>query len=89
MTWAEFLIRSFAYQRTERKAWFKVREVAWAALIGSHFNPKKLPKTKEQFIPLNPKATNKRNEQIKARIKQAQNEYYNKLELLNNGKARG
>tara|TARA_R110000796_G_scaffold101576_1_gene210243 strand:+ start:236 stop:466 length:231 start_codon:yes stop_codon:yes gene_type:complete len=52
MTWAEFLIRQHAYHRIEKNEWYKIREIAYASLIGSHIDPKKLPKSKEKFIPL-------------------------------------
>lgn len=53
MTWAEFQIRLFAYNRMQKNEWFKIREIAWASLVGSHQDPKKLPKSKEAFMPLN------------------------------------
>ena len=52
MTWAEFQIRLFAYNRIQKREWYKVRELAWISLIGSHQDPKKLPKSKEKFMPL-------------------------------------
>jgi hypothetical protein len=52
MTWAEFLIRQHAYNRIDKNEWYKVREIAYASLIGSHSDPKKLPNSKEKFIPL-------------------------------------
>tara|TARA_R110000851_G_scaffold268704_1_gene421442 strand:+ start:736 stop:978 length:243 start_codon:yes stop_codon:yes gene_type:complete len=52
MTWAEFLIRQHAYHRIEKNEWYKVREIAYSSLIGSHIDPKKLPKSKDKFIPL-------------------------------------
>jgi hypothetical protein len=82
MTYAEFCIRLYAYQRIERLDWFKVREIAWSSLIGSHMNPKKLPRSKEQFIPLKPRAGEKRQEKIAARIKQARAEYFEQLKRI-------
>ena len=52
MTWAEFQIRLFAYNRIQKMEWLKLRELAWASLIGSHYDPKKLPKSKDSFMPL-------------------------------------
>jgi hypothetical protein len=52
MTLAEFNIRLFSYKRLERNKSILVREIAWAATIGSHLDPKKLPKTKEKFMPI-------------------------------------
>lgn len=52
MTWAEFQIRLFAYNRMEKKQWFKIRELAWSATIAPHLNPKKMPKSKDAFMRL-------------------------------------
>ena len=52
MTFAEFQIRLFAYKRIQLKEWEKVRQIAWSATIGSHQDPKKLPKTIEKFMSL-------------------------------------
>ena len=52
MTWAEFRIRLFAYKRQEKERNYWSREIAYNALIGSHVNPKKLPKSREKFISL-------------------------------------
>ncbi len=49
MTWAEFQIRLFAYNRMEKNSWYKIRELAWCSTIAPHLNPKNLPKTKVQF----------------------------------------
>ena len=68
----------------EKNEWYKVREIAYSALIGSHLDPKKLPKTKEKFMPLDGKKglTDK---QVAA-IKAAQEQY--KKDLEKNGNKR-
>ena len=81
MTWAEFLIRQHAYHRIEKNKWYKVREMAYASLIGSHIDPKKLPKSKDKFIPLDEDNNNKSSNTIDAMreaILKAQEEYNNK-----------
>ena len=52
MSWREFLLRQTGYNRTEINDWRKFREVAYNALIGSHIDPKKLPKSIDNFLPL-------------------------------------
>lgn len=59
MTWAEFQIRLFAYNRMEKKHWLKIREIAWSATIAPHLNHKKIPKSKEAFMPLESTNTSK------------------------------
>ena len=80
MTWAEFLIRQHAYHRMEKNEWYKVREMAYASLIGSHIDPKKLPKSKEKFIPLDSESGNVKTISDEARnaILKAQQEYNKK-----------
>lgn len=52
MSFAEFQIRLFAWSRCQEREWEKVRILAWYSLIGSHQNPKKLPKSISQFMNL-------------------------------------
>lgn len=52
MSFAEFQIRLFAWKRTEERSWEKVRFSAWCALTGFHQDPKKMPKSLTQFLPL-------------------------------------
>jgi len=59
MTFAEFQIRLFAYKRMQLREWEKVRQIAWSATIGSHQDPKKLPKTIDKFMDLGHKKQNK------------------------------
>jgi hypothetical protein len=80
MSWREFQLRLMGYKRHELNEWAKVREVAYCSLMGSHANPKKLPKTKEQFMPLDidkpnkPKVAQWRKEQFLEAYKKWQNE---------------
>ena len=81
MTWAEFLIRQHAYHRIEKNEWYKVREMAYASLIGSHIDPKKLPKSKDKFIPLDEDNNNKSSNTVDAMreaILKSQKEYNNR-----------
>lgn len=52
MTYAEFVIRSFSYHKSQQEDWAKFRKVAYMALLGSHYDHKKIPKTEKQFFPL-------------------------------------
>lgn len=60
MSWREFLLRQIGYNREQKNEWFKVREIAYSALTGAHIDPKKLPKSKEDFIPLDGRRKNKK-----------------------------
>lgn len=78
MTFAEFQIRLFAYKRIQLREWEKVRQIAWSATIGSHQDPKKLPKTIDKFMDLGNKKVSKgvSNEQ-KANFLKVYKEYLN------------
>lgn len=84
MTWAEFQIRAFAYRRMQEKKELLAREGAWASLIGSHYNPKKLPKSKDKFWRIGVKER-KVDDRMKEAIRRAQEEYFKKKKELENG----
>jgi hypothetical protein len=75
MTWAEFLIRQHAYRRIQKNDWYKVREIAYSSLIGSHIDPKKLPKSKDKFIPLDDEKDNTLNPKQMMQILKATKQY--------------
>lgn len=85
MSWAEFQIRAYAYNRMQEREDLRFREVAWASLIGAHVNPKKLPKTKQSFwqIGINKSSLT---EGMKVRMKQAQEQYYKDVKEAKNGR---
>ncbi len=50
MTWSEFRIRLFAYNRQDKKELYRLRELAWITFIAPYQDPKKLKgMTKERF----------------------------------------
>jgi len=73
-TWADFCIKAYAYNRMEKDDWYKVREVAYASLIGGGVvSSKKM--SKEKFMPLGDKVKEEVNkDQVNAFMK-AQMEY--------------
>ena len=84
MTWAEFQIRLYSFKRVEERKDIRAREIAWNALLAPHYNPKKLPKTKERFWQIGEKTTSI-NDAMKAKIKEAQDEYFKEKQQLENG----
>lgn len=79
MTFAEFQIRLFAYERMQLRDWKKFREVAYNALIAPYQDYKKLPKTIDKFMDLSGgKAINKGvSEEQKERFLEAYKNYLN------------
>jgi hypothetical protein len=77
MSWREFQLRSIGFQRKEKNDWIKVREIAYNCLIGSHLDPKKLPKTKERYMPLDNKEHPKISEKQKNMFINAFKNYLN------------
>lgn len=49
MTWAEFQLRLFSYNRQCEREDRNFREVAFNAMWSFNADPKKLPKTKEKY----------------------------------------
>ncbi len=83
MTFAEFQIRLFAYKRIQLREWEKVRMIAWSAFIGSHQDPKTMPKTIDSFMNLGDNSNkSKVSEAQKERFLNAMSEY---LKQANNG----
>ncbi len=83
MTWAEFCIRQFAYRRMDRYSWIKVREIAYQALVGSHMNPKKLPRSKDKFMPLDDKKEKQLTEKQLEAMRKAQEVYRQEVNKRN------
>lgn len=86
MTFAEFQIRLFAYKRMQLRDWEKVRQIAWSAYIGSHQDPKKMPKTIDKFMNLggDNKQKSRVSDEQKERFMSAMAEY---LKQVKNGKS--
>ena len=82
MTWAEFQIRAFAYRRMQENKELLAREIAWNALLAPHYNPKKLPKSKDKFWQIG-KKEKVSDDRMKEAIKKAQDEYFKKKKELN------
>lgn len=84
MSFAEFQIRLFAYKRMQLRDWEKVRQIAWSAFIGSHQDPKKMPKSIDKFMSLegSNKSKSKVTEAQKERFMGAMAEY---LKQVKNG----
>jgi len=80
MSFAEFQIRLFAWKRVQEREWEKVRLLAWYTMTGSHQDPKKMPKTLNQFmqLDLDKKRTSVISEAQKNRFLEATAEYLNK-----------
>lgn len=85
MSFAEFQIRLFAYERMEIKDWEKIRFIGWCSTIGSHQDPKKLPKSIEKFLPLGNKPRTNVTDEMKQQYLEAYSEY---LKEKNDGKVR-
>ena len=52
MTWAEFQIRLFSYNRVEKNKWFMIRELMYNNTRAPHLDPKRIPKTIDKFMSL-------------------------------------
>lgn len=72
MTWAEFVIKKQAWFREQDRRFNEVRLLSWHSLIGPSADPKKLPKTFDQFMQ---GAKNRANERQLEALRKAREEY--------------
>lgn len=55
MPWCEYLIKCYAWKRMEKEKWKHTRLIAFESKIGPHLNPKTLPRSIENYMPLDGK----------------------------------
>ena len=86
MTWAEFNLRLFAYNRIKEADRKDLREVAWSNFLASfHSDPKRFPKTKQEFWPIGKDQPKKRvSDSTKAAFLKATEKYIKEV----NGKVK-
>jgi len=84
MSWAEYLIRLYSFNRQRKQRLLEVREIAYASIVGPHQNPKKIP-SKEKFMPLEDRKHNEPTELMKERMSKAIEEYHNNVKNRHNG----
>ena len=80
MTMAEFNIRLFSFNRQREHQEMLAREQAYYGMIGSHLDPKKMPKTKQQFwiLPSERRMTKERFKKMKNVMSKAVEQYKNR-----------
>ena len=64
MPFCEFLIKSYAFNRMQNERLRHTRLIAFSAQIGSHLDPKKMPKSIEQFMPIGSERKKKRGSKV-------------------------
>lgn len=75
MTWAEFQLRAYSYQRQEKRKDLRAREIAWSSLIAPNADAKKLPRSKNKFWQIGDEQESKMSDRMRERIINAQNKY--------------
>lgn len=75
MPWCEYLIKCQAWQRIEKEKWRHTRLIAFESRIGSHLNPKSLPRTIEKYLPLDGKRKRKVSNEIRELYERRMAEY--------------
>lgn len=75
MTWAEFCIRLFAYQRLDKKEWYKVRLIAYQMYVSNWHDAKRKPKDIEKYLPLENKEKPNRTKAQETAINKAKELY--------------
>lgn len=75
MTWREFQLRRYAFERSEKRNWFKIREIAYSSLVAGGMDTKKV--SKEKFMPLEERKKAKVSSEALEALRKAQQEYIN------------
>ena len=85
MPWCEFLIKSYAFNRMQKERLRHTRLIAWSAQIGSHLHQNSIPKSIEQFMPIDEKRTRRRgmSEKMKSLAQKRMDEYNEAMRLQN------
>lgn len=85
MPFCEFLIKSYAFNRMQKERLRHTRLIAWSAQIGSHLHPNSVPKSIEQFIPIDEKRTRRKgiSDEMKALAQKRMDEYNEAMRLHN------
>lgn len=52
MSWDEYVLKSFAFNRMQINKWEHTRFIAYKATLAPHLNHKFIPKSIEKFFPL-------------------------------------
>jgi hypothetical protein len=84
MPWCEYLIKCYAWNRIETEKWRRARMIAFNARIGSHLSAKSLPKSEEQFLPLDRRQKKSTvTEEMKELFRRRMNEYNDAMREYN------
>lgn len=75
MTWAEFTLRLFSYNRQQKNEWYKVREICYQVYTSNWGDPKKKPISKEQYLPLDGKKKKQMSDVMRKRILEVKSQF--------------
>lgn len=50
MSFREFMLKSYAYNRIQKEKLRHTRFISYFSLVGSHYDPKRLPRSLENFF---------------------------------------
>ena len=83
MPFCEFLIKSYAFNRMQKERLRHTRLIAWSAQIGSHLHQNSIPKSIEQFMPIDGERTRRRgmSEKMKSLAQKRMDEYNEAIRL--------
>lgn len=76
MPFGEYQLKAQAYARMQEEKLRHTRRIAFYAAIGSHLDPKKLPKTEDAFMPIGEKKRKSRvSDEMRELFNQRMQEY--------------
>lgn len=59
-------MKAQAYRRIEKEKWRRARLIAFYSMIGSHLDPKKLPKSEENWLRIDAPSRKQHNKNLEA-----------------------
>jgi len=78
MTWSEFQLRLFAYNRMQKEEWHRTRFVAYQVYVSNWANSKKKPLSIDKYFSLDETKSKTLNDTQRNAILKAQEQYNNK-----------
>jgi len=78
MTFSEYLLRVEGWHRVQKRQLYRDRRTWYNTLVGPHWDPKKLPRSEQAYLPIDEEDKPKMSPNVKDRWNKAVEEYNKK-----------
>lgn len=83
MPYCEFILKAQAYHRMQNEQLKRIRFNTFYSMIGSHLDPKKLPKSESNFLPIEEERKSQISDEMRELFKKRQREYEEAIKNYN------